>query len=301
MRHMLNLIKSLPVPWRLRSFLRFLYRLPILYRQDISDLKCAEAALPGGAIWLGVDSFILVPDDAVANYVFRRMASERANYEELKNFKEIALKCNNFVDVGASGGFFSACFSALSGNFPCKILSIEMDKASLAILENVRLKNKQAGQEWHIDNRAVSSTQGIIKVASSGYGADIIDDQEYLKEILKTGSEIKRKTYEEYSVNIDTLENICLDYDFTPDFIKMDIEGFELELVEGSYDFLKKLKPVLALELHVKKLGDRNKDPGKVLNMLEEIGYVLYPDKKHISNILKKTDRIGCARSILIT
>ena len=54
------------------------------------------------------------------------------------------------------------------------------------------------------------------------------------------------------------------------DFIKMDVEGYELKALKGAAETLKKHQPILALELHVKKNAAEAK---QILELLIDQGY----------------------------
>ena len=58
-----------------------------------------------------------------------------------------------------------------------------------------------------------------------------------------------------------------------PTLIKIDVEGFELEVLRGVRVCLAKHHPRLWLEIHPKFLEAQNNSPDEVLNLLREIGY----------------------------
>ena len=80
--------QSLPPP--ARRVARFLYRLPVHLRTDLSYQHCAERGFGHGTIFIEDDIVIRLPDHAIANSVFRSMAFESSNQDELKSFLRLA-------------------------------------------------------------------------------------------------------------------------------------------------------------------------------------------------------------------
>lgn len=55
--------------------------------------------------------------------------------------------------------------------------------------------------------------------------------------------------------------------------LKIDIEGFEAEVLSGGWEYLRASRPVLFLELHGDILRQRGKDPAALLAGLDQCGY----------------------------
>ncbi len=147
-----SLVKA-SLPSSLFRKARFLKRLSIYYRMETSDLIQRDMNAGVDCIFLNRSLRLRLPDDALAHNVFRSMAFEA---EEWRSFLKLASGCRAFVDIGASGGFFSALFAA-SRQEPVQILSIEPDPPSRIALANVRDRNMCANTEWIIDGRATST------------------------------------------------------------------------------------------------------------------------------------------------
>ena len=98
-------------------------------------------------------------------------------------------------------------------------------------------------------------------------------------------------------LTIDALDNIDLQVDRI-DFIKIDTEGYELEVLKGSIQTIKKYKPVLSIEIHTESVREMllADDPERtkvmlgdtpefltqkfdtIVNILTELGYRLEKD-----------------------
>ena len=80
---------------------------------------------------------------------------------------------------------------------------------------------------------------------------------------------------EQYETEVDRLSSICRGYEFAPDLLKIDVEGYEYEVILSSQDLLTAYKPKIHLELHLDLLKRRGKEPKHILSLLDEIGYRL--------------------------
>ena len=61
-----------------------------------------------------------------------------------------------------------------------------------------------------------------------------------------------------------------------PNFIKIDIEGYEYEAIRGSAAFLSQHRPAIFLELHLNYLEERSLSPRSVIELLEQCGYSFF-------------------------
>lgn len=96
------------------------------------------------------------------------------------------------------------------------------------------------------------------------------------EDVIKLSNEIApgmRRVEESKSVK-DTIKTVCLDkYFFFPDVIKIDVEGFELRVLKGAAETLKKFKPILIIEIFpffLTKNGDSLDD---IMTFLHQVDY----------------------------
>jgi len=55
------------------------------------------------------------------------------------------------------------------------------------------------------------------------------------------------------------------------DFVRMDVEGYEINIFEGMWDTIKKFKPIIQMEFHVQSIGQ--KEQLKFFTTLRDLGY----------------------------
>src|SRR5262249_11835370 len=70
-----------------------------------------------------------------------------------------------------------------------------------------------------------------------------------------------------------TLDHLATYLPSSPTHLKIDVEGFEKEVLEAGRSFLKSYRPTLFLELHGALLRMRGCSPEKVFELLAECGY----------------------------
>jgi FkbM family methyltransferase len=81
---------------------------------------------------------------------------------------------------------------------------------------------------------------------------------------------------EQIEVAIESIEGASERLGVVPDFIKLDIEGFEYEAIKGSLEFLRRHRPRLFLELHLNYLEERKLSPQEVVEFLLQAGYAFF-------------------------
>jgi FkbM family methyltransferase len=97
-----------------------------------------------------------------------------------------------------------------------------------------------------------------------------------------------------YEINIITLDNKYKHLQKL-DFIKIDAEGNEFDILKGSKDLLKKFNPIIYCEFHPNQIKEKN----KILNFLKNFDYIFYDHMTPLFNINNfKENKLNIFRNI---
>lgn len=178
-------------------------------------------------------------------------------------FKSYVKPGDVFVDVGANIGYHSLFISALL-NEQCVVHSFEPQKdiynqfkKSIVVngFSNINLHNYGLANEDH-DREIVIRDENI---GSSSLLADISTNP-----LVISGRE---------SVTLKKMDDV-LKKERHISFIKIDVEGFEYEVLKGAENILRQHKPVILFEYSPFLYKSINEDlPYKILSYLNDIGY----------------------------
>ena len=178
---------------------RFAALLPYYFNEYRSRRMCRRLGRGHGYIAINRTTFFQCPSHPVAHSVFRDMAFSVQNCKETSEFLKLSTGCCSFVDVGASGGFFSILFAA-SRTEASTILSIEPDRGSFEVLIDLSKRNRRGPIEWKVESRGVMEEARCVEFVSSGYGAEMMG--------VRALSNARERAYENNLVS-ETFEAQC--------------------------------------------------------------------------------------------
>ena len=169
-------------------------------------------------------------------------------------------------DIGANIGFYT-CLLASQVEDAGAVIAFEpaartcgylKENVSLNQFTNVTVVNKGLGDK--VEQRQLYySEAGLAEGTAS----------------LKYAN--KRRASER--VTLDTIDNRIRELP-PPDFIKIDVEGYQLEVLRGGEHCLKTHAPLIMAEL--KDVGETNRAVfGEIENYVADLGYHLYDIRKH--------------------
>ena len=188
------------------------------------------------------------------------------DHREVTAFIQLAKDSKVFLDVGASRGVYSALFKKINpyGN----VHSFEGSKESCTAIKGLCIKNK-IYKQIAINECMVGKQDGIGSFSLENCGYVQIVSNSTLKKVDRP---------------LISLDSYCEKSNLTPDLLKIDVEGYELEVLQGAKQILKKYSPKILLEIHLSYLDQRSIYPKKVLDILTSLGYNLFDiDKKPTS------------------
>jgi FkbM family methyltransferase len=151
--------------------------------------------------------------------------------EEIKDY----IKNHDFIDAGA---FIGDSAIALKEYQYKKIYSVEISQKSIIKYRANLARNNINVNKFDIINIGIASTndKAPIKLADTGSSG--------LSLLRKAGK------YDEIMVDQKSIDYIVDQYNISPRFIKVDIEGNALEFVKGAKETLTKFRPVLSVAIY---------------------------------------------------
>jgi FkbM family methyltransferase len=183
---------------------------------------------------------------------------------EERFWRDLDLRGKTVYDIGAFHGMLTLFFAARAKS----VVSFEPNTRNRArLLENLRVNNIQNVQ---VRDKGVGSRRESRQMASVALtpGAASIDERA-IESFGKSG--VATLTEE---VSIVTLDEEIPEQNLPrPEFIKIDIEGWELEALRGARNTLEACRPALFLEMHGSTMREKKRKVGEIVNFLWDAGY----------------------------
>jgi FkbM family methyltransferase len=158
-------------------------------------------------------------------------------------------------EVGAHHGFTTILLAHWVGR-KGKVVAFEATPHNARILKKKITRNGL--QNVIVVSSAVGSAEGRVGI-----------NDDYCASIVRRGTSLR-------SVKMTYLDKYS---HFNPDLLKLDVEGFEMEVLRGAKTILKRA-PKLAIEVHVPSLPSYGCTPGDIFGLLPTGAYSfwLQPD-----------------------
>lgn len=172
------------------------------------------------------------------------------------------------VDVGANEGQF-ALKLLQKNNYNGKIISFEPVSSSFNVLSN----NSKQSHNWIVVQSAVGDSEGQlpINISQNSVSSSLRKVNAHTVEAEAGTAVIKTEM-----VAINTLDNLLKAQEWQDDlWLKIDVQGFEREVLHGASEALKRAK-VVQIELAVIPSYEQSPYLEEIITMLRSSGFTLY-------------------------
>jgi FkbM family methyltransferase len=167
-------------------------------------------------------------------------------------------------DIGAHCGLISALWCAAKpGN---RVFSFEPSPVLAQRVAEIRDLN-QFGERMNVNQAGIGESNGTTSMLMDPVGG-FVQSRHFDHTMWSTPESIE--------IAIESIEAASARLEVIPNFIKIDIEGYEYEAIRGSAAFLSQHRPAIFLELHLNYLEQRNLSPKGVVELLEQCGYSFF-------------------------
>ena len=199
-------------------------------------------------------------DNGVELSLFETGTYEKGTIQLLHKFLKPG---SAFLDIGANIGLMSSIASKIVGA-EGKVLSVEANPKTIEILQH-NLALNHAGNV-SIFPFALGSEKGTATLFENW-------------NVNRGGASLLSQDKQEgIDVPVEKLDDIFENDKI--DLIKIDVEGFELEVLKGGIELLKKQLPVLIIEVSEQRENEAGVSPKEIADFVRSLGnYKLYKQK----------------------
>jgi FkbM family methyltransferase len=183
------------------------------------------------------------------------------------------------LDLGAHIGLFSVLLARAVGPAG-RVISFEPAPATAAVLR-ATVRCNRVGTVVSVREAAVAGRRGEVELFETG------DECSNASSVVRTD-----RTSSSVRVPATTLDDLVADEGLTVAVVKVDIEGAELDVLEGAQVLLSEQRPALAIEVHPRQLVTSGRDPREVFDLLVGHGYRLTEAGRPLDRA--SFDRPGC-------
>lgn len=209
---------------------------------------------------------------SINNYSFRFVPKyykyfpknyERAAFKFAAQHLKPGMTC---IDIGAHFGLFSILFAKY---FQCKVYSFEPTPYTQKILaRNITLNHVEPNIE--IIPKAVSLKDDVCTFYIQDRQEDVANS------LIDYHHSNEHKT--PYRVQVTSIDSFAKDKQI--DFIKIDAEGEELQVLIGGKNTIEKHRPKMLLSLHPAAMKARGDSLKMIWNLLKKYGYSIYDESR---------------------
>jgi len=276
----------------------------LLYRLFLSPLKRTGEFLWYSRSWvpflnfpipwrLPYGAWFLAYGDAMGASIFGYKLARRPYEEGQWKFVSRFLKSGmTFFDIGANQGFYTMLGSKRIGSqgrvFAFEPAPTEFNKLRKNLLIN-RCRNVVS------EPYAVGTYEGFTEFYLC------LEHQGSFSSIRQPADDVisKKKLIE---VPITTLDGYVHRNNISSvDFIKIDVEGGELDVLKGGGEVIDRLRPIIMCEIEARRTQQWGYDTGKIFELLQGYGYTWFSVTKNgTSHYFMSKGKYACENLIAV-
>jgi len=198
-------------------------------------------------------------NDDMANNIVKKNIQWEPHITKFIEIYNNRYDINNIIDVGANFGYHSLLFSKYVKN---NVYSFEPQSQNYDLLTN-NIKYNNISNIITYNNACGDNIENI--------NMEIIDTTTNINMGDFTPNYINSNNY-------NTIKSILLDsIDFPKiDIIKIDVQGWEIKVLNGAKIMIEKYKPILIIEMENHQLAKTSSTCQQLIHIIREMGYYIY-------------------------
>ena len=252
--------------------------------------KCLSEG-PRRKIEIHFDEYLLTMIKDEINFIWNPLDPRTAitslvaigQYEVLETIllKNLSVSAKTILDIGANVGYYSVILGSQLKKDQ-ELYAFEPIKSSFAQLKrNIKLNNLEGKVKMF--NLALSDKEETLKLfipktsGSSATSARLLhpEEENWIEE-----------------VHCQTLDSFMHTKQIDScDLLKIDVEGAELQILNGAISTIDRFKPVIFTELLRKWSAAYDYHPNDVIKMLRELNFQCFCVNKNLTEIFEVTDK----------
>jgi FkbM family methyltransferase len=194
----------------------------------------------------------------------------RSNTTEEDFLLQQDLQSKVVFDVGGNSGMYSLFFASKVG-----------DSGTVYTFEPNPLNQKEIHENVQLNQFKNITVFGIGLAASSGKATLTFNPlgraTGSFNEEIRSNLKRTQKKICEISVDLDTIDNMVEQgLVKKPDFIKVDVEGLEMDVLKGAKNTLHDCEPELFIEVHGANVQHKMSNAKQLLNYLDKYDYSMF-------------------------